>query len=195
MLRSSRLDLVSMGPDMLKALLTGDRARAERIGGFHIPDDLQLKESTLRMRLRQIEDDPSVQPWLLRAMVIRESRTMCGRIGFHSAPGPQYLEDIAPGGVEMGYAVGERFRRQGYAKEAAIVLMRWAFERHQQRSFVLSIAPDNVASLALARSLGFSEIGSHMDPEDGLELILARRLADLTGFRAANLSGLVIMLL
>jgi len=177
-LRSSRLDLVSMGADMLNALLAGDRAQAEQIGGFHIPGDLAIKKSTLQMRLRQLEADPLVQPWLLRAMVIRESRTMCGRIGFHTAPRPQYLEAIAADGVEMGYAVGERFRRQGYAKEAAIGLMRWAFERHQQRCFILSVAPDNVASMALARSMGFTQIGSHMDPEDGLELILARRLED-----------------
>jgi RimJ/RimL family protein N-acetyltransferase len=55
-------------------------------------------------------------------------------------------------------------------------LIRWAFETHQQRSFVLSIAPDNVASLAMARSIGFREAGSHIDKEDGLELYLTRRL-------------------
>jgi len=174
--------LVSIGPAILKALLADDYAQAAQIGGFYVPDDLGIKKSTLRMRLRQIEADPKVQPWLLRAMVIRASRTMCGRIGFHTAPRPQYLEDISADGVEVGYAVGERFRRQGYAKEAAIALMRWAFECHRQRCFILSIAPHNEASLAMARSMGFREIGSHMDPEDGLELIFERRLEDLTGF-------------
>jgi ribosomal-protein-alanine N-acetyltransferase len=101
---------------------------------------------------------------------------MCGRIGFHSEPGPEELREVAADGVELGYAIGERFRRQGFAKEAALTLMRWAFETHQQRSFVLSIAPDNVASLAMAHSMGFREAGSHIDEEDGLELYFARRL-------------------
>ena len=175
-LRSDRLELVSMGPALLEALLAGDRAGAAQIGGFHIPDDLVLSKRTLQRRLRQIRANPGVQPWLLRAIVIRASGTMCGRIGFHSEPGPEDLHDVAPDGVELGYAIGERFRRQGYAKEAALTLMRWAFETHHQRSFVLSIAPDNVASLAMARALGFREAGSHMDQEDGLELYFARRL-------------------
>ncbi len=82
---------------------------------------------------------------------------------------------MAPDGVEIGYAVGEDFRRQGYAKEAALALMRWAFDRHQQHCFILSISPENGASLAMARSMGFQEIGSHLDDEDGLELYFARR--------------------
>jgi RimJ/RimL family protein N-acetyltransferase len=165
-----------MGPALLEALLAGDHARAGQIGGFHIPDDLILNKRTLQRRLRQIRANPEVQPWLLRAIVIRESQTMCGRIGFHSEPGPEDLRDVAADGVELGYAVGERFRRQGFAKEAALVLMRWAFENHHQRCFILSIAPNNEASLAMAHSMGFNEVGSHIDKEDGLELYFERRL-------------------
>ena len=165
-----------MGPALLEALLADDLARAARIGGFQIPGDLILSKRTLEMRLRQIQANPDVQPWLLRAIVIRESRTMCGRIGFHSKPGPEYLHDLAADGVELGYSIGEPFRRRGFAKEAALTLMRWAFEVHHQRSFILSIAPDNVASLAMALSMGFREVGSHIDEEDGLELIFERRL-------------------
>ena len=175
-LRSARLELVSLGPALLEALLASDRARAAQIGGFRIPDDLTLSPRTLQRRLRQLRANPGVQPWLLRAIVISETGTMCGRIGFHSEPGPEDLREVAPDGVELGYAIGEPFRRQGYAKEAALTLMSWAFETHDQRAFVLSIAPDNVASLALARSLGFREVGAHIDAEDGLELYFARHL-------------------
>jgi ribosomal-protein-alanine N-acetyltransferase len=165
-----------MGPALLEALLAGDHAQAAQIGSFRIPNDLIVNRRTLEMRLRQIRANPEVQPWLFRAIVIRQSQTMCGRIGFHSEPGPEDLRDVAADGVELGYAVGEPFRRQGYAKEAAITLMRWAFENHNQRSFVLSIAPNNEASLAMAHSMGFSEVGSHIDEEDGLELYFERRL-------------------
>ncbi len=175
-LRSDRLELVSMGPALLEALLAGDPASAAQIGGFQIPKDPILRKRTLQMRLRQMQADPEVQPWLLRAMVLRQRQMMCGYIGFHSQPGPEDLRDVAADGVELGYAVGESFRRQGFAKEAALTLIRWAFERHGQRCFILSIAPDNEASLAMARSMGFGEVGSHMDEEDGIELYFARRL-------------------
>ena len=47
--------------------------------------------------------------------------------------------------------------------------MRWARETHGQRDFVLSIAPDNVASQGVAARLGFGRIGSHVDEDDGPE--------------------------
>jgi ribosomal-protein-alanine N-acetyltransferase len=175
-LRSHRLDLVSMGPALLEALLADDHASATQIGGFQIPNDHILRKRTLQRRLRQIQANPEVQPWLLRAMVIRQSQMMCGYIGFHSEPGPEDLSTVAADGVELGYAVGESFRRRGFAKEAALMLMRWAFECHGQRCFVLSISPDNEPSLAMAHSMGFGEVGSHMDEEDGIELYFERRL-------------------
>lgn len=166
-----------MGPPLLEALLAHDYRRAEEIGGFKIPDDLILSERVLKMRLRQIHVNPEIQPWLLRAIVIGQSQTLCGRIGFHSRPGPEDLRDVAADGIEIGYAVSESFRRQGFAKEAALTLMRWAFENHHQRCFILSIAPDNQASLALVHSMGFSDTGLHIDKGDrGIELYFERRL-------------------
>jgi [ribosomal protein S5]-alanine N-acetyltransferase len=166
-----------MGPALLEALLAGDPAFIARMCGFHIPDDLILSKSLLQMRLGQIQLNSEVNSWLIRAIVIRKSNTMCGHIGFHSEPGPEDLRDVAVDGVEMGYSVGERFRKQGYAKEAAIALMQWAFESHHQHCFIISIRPDNEASLSMARSLGFREIGSHIDHEDGLELYFERRIS------------------
>ncbi|WP_163337304.1 GNAT family N-acetyltransferase [Desulfopila sp. IMCC35008] len=173
---SNRLELVAMKPELLEAFLAGDYKLAARIAGFHIPGDLILSKDLLRMRLAQLQVNPEIHPWLVRAIVIRQSQTMCGHVGFHSEPGPEELQDIAADGVELGYSVAERFRKQGYAKEAVFTLMNWAFENHQQQCFILSIAPDNEASLALAHSMGFKEIGSHIDEEDGLELYFERRL-------------------
>lgn len=169
-----------MGPALLEAFLVRDHLQAAQIGGFAIPNDLILgeifSERTLQMRLQQILAKPDVQPWLLRAIVIRQSQMICGRIGFHSAPGPEDLHNVAADGVELGYVVGEPFRRQGFAKEAALILMKWAFENHGQRCFILSISPRNGPSLAMAHAMGFKEVGLHIDEEDGLELYFERRL-------------------
>lgn len=161
---------------MLEALKRGNRVEAEDIGGFRIPEASIFSPNLIAMRLGQLEADPAVLPWLLQAIVHRKTNTMCGRIGFHSRPGPEDLRDIAPDGVELGYEVGKTYRRQGFAKEAALLLMKWAFEAHNQQSFVLSIDPENQASMAMGRSLGFQQIGSHVDPRDGLELYLERRI-------------------
>jgi RimJ/RimL family protein N-acetyltransferase len=175
-LTSKRLELMPMDLPLLGALADGDWARAELVADLRVPQGIELKTSAIVRRIHQLEEDASLLPWLMRAMVLRESRRMCGRIGFHSAPGADYLKTLEPDGVELGYEVDPRFRRQGYAKEAAVTLMKWAYDSFHQRCFLLSISPANAASLAMAASLGFQEFGSQIDEEDGLELYFRRRL-------------------
>lgn len=119
----------------------------------------------MRYRLDQLATDPTVQPWLLRAMVLREPiRRVIGHIGFHAQPS-------AAGTLEVGYSVMEQFRQQGFAFEAVQALFAWAAHEHSIQAFVASIGPENAPSLALARKLGFEQVGSQMDAEDGLELV------------------------
>jgi ribosomal-protein-alanine N-acetyltransferase len=175
-LESRRLLLRPMGAPVLEALLAGDRAAAARLLESNIPADMSPDDFPLASRLDQLRRDSSVEPWLLRAMIQRTSETVIGHIGFHTPPCPAYLAHVAPDGVELGYSVHPPFRRQGYATEAILALMQWAYTRHGQRCFFLSIAPENLASTALAESLGFATCGSHIDEEDGLEIEYLRRL-------------------
>ena len=108
-------------------------------------------------------------------MIDRVSGTLLGHIGFHTPPRPEYLATTAPDAVELGYTVHAPFRRQGYATEAALALMHWAYSLHGQCCFFLSISPQNLASTAMAQSLGFVKCGSHIDDEDGLEIEYVRR--------------------
>ena len=179
-IRSSRLDLVTFNPAFLRASLDGKLRNAESILELSLPEGWpRCAEpgwpdctSVLTLRLQQLEDDPTVQPWLLRAMVPRGSSLMAGYIGFHTAPGAAYLEPYSPGGVELGFTVFPPFRRRGYAREATLALIEWARRYHGVSRFVMTISPDNVASQSLAKSLGFVRIGSHVDEIDGVEDIL-----------------------
>jgi [ribosomal protein S5]-alanine N-acetyltransferase len=133
--------------------------------------------SLLSLRLTQPEDGPTLQPWLVRAMAIRETGIMVGHIGSHTAPCADYLRPFSPEGVEFGYTVFPAYRRQGYAREAAIALMNWSHLSHAVKKFVMSVRPDNIPSQCLAAQLGFVRIGSHIDEVDGLEEILERSFA------------------
>ena len=175
-IHSERLDLISLTPAFLRAMLEHDLAGAGRILGVPIPEGLLDSTDVMALRLKQLEVDPTLQPWLLRAMVLRECCVMVGHIGFHTAPGDEYLRPYAPGGVEFGFTVYPPFLRQGYAREASMALMHWAYQVHDVTRFVLSIQPDNTASQALAAGLGFLRIGSHIDDVDGLEDILVHSL-------------------
>jgi ribosomal-protein-alanine N-acetyltransferase len=105
-------------------------------------------------------------------MILPETRVMVGHIGFHTAPGPDYLEPYSPGAVEFGFTVYRPFRRQGYAREASVAMMDWAHRLHGVNRFVLCISPDNIPSQSLAAQLGFVQIGSHLDEMDGPEDVL-----------------------
>jgi ribosomal-protein-alanine N-acetyltransferase len=118
----------------------------------------------LMMRLAQMRTNPEDMEWLLRAIVRRVDDELLGVINFHGAPDER-------GRAELGYTVFEPHRRQGYATEAALAMMRWAHDAHGVRTFVVSISPSNAPSLNMAARLGFVQVGSQIDEEDGEEWV------------------------
>lgn len=167
---TERLALVSLPVEALEALLDGRRTEVEQELAIAIPagwpDDHDA--NFLRFRAQQMRDGTQKQEWLVRAVCLREPRLpMIGNAGFHGVPGTNAKR--VPDAVELGYRIFEEHRRRGYATEVVRALLEWAQGRGI-RHFVLSIAPDNDPSLAIARRLGFTETGSHWDEDDGEEL-------------------------
>ena len=173
-IETPRLILRTLPPAALAALVIGDRVEASRLTGCDLagfPDD-QL--SIADVRLKDLAADPDYLPWSLRVMALKPSLRFAGHFNFHTRPNADYLKDLAPGAVEMGYFVLPELRRRGLAEEAALGMMDWATRIHGISRFVVSISPENAPSAAMARKLGFARIGSHIDEEDGYEDILAR---------------------
>jgi [ribosomal protein S5]-alanine N-acetyltransferase len=176
-LHSPRLELRMMTPEFMQASINSDWYSAQRILGAALPAAWPNRSAILKLRLRQLEADPALQPWLLRAICLRETNAMIGCIGFHTRPDPHYLQQWLRDAVEFGFEIFPGFRRNGYATEAAQALMQWASATHGVKRFVLTIAPDNEPSQVLAKGLGFRRIGSYMDVVDGLEDVLALDIA------------------
>ena len=155
-----------MSPEFMHASMEGDLERAARLIGAALPAGWPGRtERAMRYRLAQLEVDPSVQPWLLRAVVLREPRrSVVGHIGFHAEPDARRA-------VEVGYTTEPAYRRQGYAEESVRALFWWAEQEHGIRHFVASVGPGNDASLGLVRKLGFRQTGTQWDDEDGEELV------------------------
>ena len=168
-IHSPRLQLISLAPDFLRASLRDDLESASRLIDLSIPQDWLEAKWLMEMRLAKIRANPALEPWLLRAVGLRETRTMVGFIGFHTLPGAEYLDSYAPGSVEFGYTIFPEYRKQGYASEAAQALMDWATREHEVTRFVVTISPTNEPSLRLARKFGFRKVGTVTDPEDGVE--------------------------
>lgn len=169
MIVTERLELLPMTPAFLECTWRGRRAEAEAIIGLRIPAAWFECGPFAALRLRQYESGATSQPWLPRAITLRGSGEMAGYIGFHTPPAPDYLKDLCPHGVEFGYTIFPAFRRQGFAWEASRALIQWANREHGVSSFVVSVSPSNLASLALIAKMGFRRIGAHVDDEDGPE--------------------------
>src|SRR5207302_3323861 len=72
---ADRLELVSMSPAFITALMAGDRTEAETILGVGVPPDWPEEiHYLLQRRLDQMRRDPGEQQWLARAMVLRADR-------------------------------------------------------------------------------------------------------------------------
>jgi RimJ/RimL family protein N-acetyltransferase len=173
-IETPRLVLRTLPSAALAALAAGDSAEASRQAGCDLsafPDD---ERPIAAVRLKDLADDPGYLPWSLRAMALKPSLAFVGHFNFHSKPGADYLAELAPGAVEMGYFIVPAWRRRGLAEEAVLGMMDWAARAHGVCRFVVSVSPGNAPSVAMARKLGFSRIGSHIDEEDGYEDILAR---------------------
>lgn len=163
--RSERLDLPLMEPDLLDALIGERRAAIDAIAGYDIPaafPDADQREF-LRIRRAQLSADPARYPWSLRAIVLRAEHRMVGYVNFHGAPG---INDTnTDQAVELGWTVFASDRKHGYATETAIALMAWANEAHGIRHFISSTTPDNAASLRVHEKLGFARTGEFIDGE------------------------------
>jgi [ribosomal protein S5]-alanine N-acetyltransferase len=166
-IRSARLELVSFSTRAMRAVLSDDFATAEAELGAAVPRGLRERLGELfEARLAEVDTDPSLLPWVARAMVLTDRngvRRVIGSIGFHGAPNDT-------GQVEIGYHVEPAYRRRGFATEAVRALIDWAAGEHDVRRFRASVAPSNTPSLAIMSRLGFRQTGVRWDAIDGEQL-------------------------
>jgi RimJ/RimL family protein N-acetyltransferase len=165
-IRSARLELVSMTPAFIEAVLENDRVEAELELDVDLPPEFfTLNLTWMPHRLDMMTLDPPVQRWLTRVIVPRQGeRVAMGSIGFHGPPDQD-------GRVEVGYTVFPAHRRQGIATEACRALFDWARVEEGITRFRASVSPGNSASLGVVGKLGLRRTGVQWDEVDGEELV------------------------
>jgi RimJ/RimL family protein N-acetyltransferase len=162
---SERLELRLLSLDQLDRVAAGDATSVAAEIGASISDEwLEAVRWLAGLRARQIRERPGDAPWLLRAILLADTRQAIGYLNFHGAPDESGI-------VEVGYTLLPAARGRGYALEAVRAAFDWATRVHGIRRFRASVAPDNERSLNLIFKLGFVKTGEQMDPEDGLEYV------------------------
>lgn len=100
------------------------------------------------------------------AVVIGATGELAGWAGLSV---PTFLPEVLPA-VEVGWRLGQQYRRRGYATEAGRAWVRYGFEQLNLEKLVSIYEPDNVASGAVMRRLGFELELEATHPELGVLL-------------------------
>lgn len=181
-IRTERLVLVPLDPAALRHLIAGHRAAAERILGLTLPADFPTdneRKGFLPIQLNRMEASPERHDWMARLMA-SEPDGVVGHCGFHGPP------EIV-GRTEIGYTVFEAFRGRGFAKEAAIALVDWAFDQGESQVYAC-VAPDNAPSLAVVKALGLRRSGRRRTRSTGSSSCLRSALTSGLASRPGNRS-------
>jgi RimJ/RimL family protein N-acetyltransferase len=99
----------------------------------------------------------AIQGYGMFSVIEKASGRWIGRLG------PWYPEGWP--GTEVGWGIVRDAWGHGYAPEGAAAAMDWAFDTLGWETIIHAIAPDNLASQAVARKLGSTLLGPGRLPE------------------------------
>ena len=91
----------------------------------------------------------------------KESGNLVGRIGLENREIDGKLE------VELGYVIGTKYQRKGYAYECCMKVMEYAFDELAMEGIFLCTNKNNLPSIKLAKKLGFE---LYAESGDGLDV-------------------------
>jgi [ribosomal protein S5]-alanine N-acetyltransferase len=109
----------------------------------------------------RLDAQPDLAGWLYWYVILKdeegEEDVLIGSIGFNGLDGET-------GTLLMGYCILPAFQSNGYATEAALELLGWAFERPGVRRVAARTFPDNIASMKVLERIGTRQVHDRSDP-------------------------------
>ena len=163
---TNRLELAHISVQGIIDLLEKKDDTAAIAGrSFTNPHQVLVRESgPLGWRVPQVKENPAVNRWFVRFIILKSSREIIGSTSFHGVPDEN-------GMMEIGLGIEEEFRNQGYAREALAGMWRWVCRQPDVKTLRYTVSPDNLASIAVINYFGFGFMGQQMDEIDGPENI------------------------
>ena len=109
-----------------------------------------------RERMREAAEDLGWWVWLVST---REDNRAVGVCGLGGRPDE--------GAVDLGYSVYPLVEGRGYATEASEALIQWVLAHEEATSVRAAVPTWNLASVAVAKKLGMTEVGHEVTEEVG----------------------------
>jgi ribosomal-protein-alanine N-acetyltransferase len=162
-LETSRLILLPCAPEQLLALIEQPK-RFEELVGFPPADGLReffVSGDVSPKWLAALRSASEPDPWRHGFFVVdRQGRCVIGSAGFKGPPD-------SSGMVEIAYGIVPSAEGRGYATEAAMALVAFAFGTGEVQLVRAHTLPVANASTRVLLKCGFRHTDSVVDPEDG----------------------------
>lgn len=111
--------------------------------------------------LAKFDASTTADPWVHGfRLVHRDSGNEIGTCAFKGPP--------TDGVVEIAYGIAPDEQGKGFATEAALELVAYAFTCREVRGVCAHTLPESGASKRVLEKSGFKHVGEVIDPEDGL---------------------------
>ena len=154
-IQSRRLNLVAATVDLINKGIEGRKVLAAALGvkvGEAWPPDLYGPRA-MQYALTQL-DDPTEQSWSFWYLAtVNEPSELIGICGFKGRPDQS-------GSVEIGYSVLADHQRNGFATEAVLRLVGWAFSHHNVSEVSAETLPHLSQSIRVLEKNGFTITGA-----------------------------------
>jgi RimJ/RimL family protein N-acetyltransferase len=160
---TARLRLIPTTEAHLRAALAGNDALATAMGrmvpGSWPPE--HFDKAAIQFTLDWLRKHPADAKWGFYCVELpasdNDKGTLVGAGGFKGAPD-------ADGIVEIGYSVLPEFQRRGYALEAVLGWVGFAFAQPKVRMICAHTLASGAASIGVLKKAGFKMVGRGYDP-------------------------------
>ncbi len=159
-----RLKLVPLTVDLVDALIAGDAAELKHATGAEFPVPFALPPLFDRDALAEIREhlDRGAHGYESYMLVLKED------------PEPVGIAGLSPtgetGASMLGYSIYKDHQGDGYATEAAVALIRQAFD-NGARMVRATIPNDSEASIRVAEKAGMAKAATAHDEDAGEVLV------------------------
>jgi len=165
-IETERLSLYLIAPNELITLFEDPENLSIYAGKpFTNPHRVLIDDSgPLPWRVPQVKEDPSVNIWFVRWIVLKATNEIIGSVSFHGAPNHS-------GMIEIGLGIEPSFQNQGYASEALMGMWSWVIDQPGVQTLRYTVSATNKPSMRIIEKFGFTHVGQQLDEIDGPEEI------------------------
>lgn len=151
-IQTNRLTLRPFTKQICEETLSSSTSSLVALGIIPARDwpDLETLDTLPRIlaNLNKVQSPSGFESWMI---IHKSTNILIGDIGFKGTPN-EY------GQIDLGYGIVQSETRKGYAKEAALGLIEWAFMQAEVKMITASCSKENFASQKILTFLNFTKV-------------------------------------